>query len=390
MSSVNDGSVIVSDYWDPVIDVEVESIFYIGKELEVLDVDGSTNQMITLTVTASHGVLDFTSPAGTYAVAFETSEPKRLTVKGTITNHNIFITDLTYYTDVKPTSAVSVNFDVQDGDFTNSINLQLNVQEIKHKPDIISPTSINMEEDKESPIQVSVSSKDLQVYDAVTVKICSIEGQVKLEKNGVIDVIFSSGVQDSAEKNVEFRASIEDVNTVLQTLVYVPLKNSTTSVTSQDIVTVQVTDNKSKPSQVSSSTILVNVGSVNSAPTIIISSSLTTSQKIPVKLSTITFTDSTSSSLYTTTLTSTFGQLKLTETVGVYSSSNGWSGSITVKGGIESLNDAVKSIMFKPVETFTGEEVIKIEIEVRIAVRTLNAAEKEAGNVGKLRRLLHV
>ena len=362
VDSVNDGAVIVSDYYGPV-DVQVESTFNVGKDLEVLDVDGSSSQLITLKVDIDDGLLGFSSPESSYALAFQTVEAKTLTVKGTIENLNTFLSELTYYAATKSSAATALRCEVQDGEFTNSVELQLNIQEVKHKPEISSPASINAEEDKESVLSVAVSSKDLQLYDAITVQISAAEGTVKVSKNGIEDVIFSQGVQDATSKVVEFRASIEDANVVLETLTYVPLKDSPTSATSQDVVTVKVTDNKSKPSQVELKTVLVNVGAVNDAPSVIVSNDLETDENTEVKLSGVTFQDLESGGLYTATLTSTFGQLKVTSTSGVYASTNSWSGSVTVTGGLGNLNSAVASIMFKPISTFTGKETIAVSVQ---------------------------
>ena len=334
-------------------------------ELEILDVDEVN--LLTFSASCSSGALGLKWPTSSYALSFASSTRLSIEATGTLKNLNALLSDLTYTSAVGTGSKTAPNptvaLTVVDGSLSNTKELTMSVSPQPHAPAITLPAAVSTAEDSAVVIGASVNSEDLASIDAITISLSAAQGTVSVSSGAVVDVLYSAGSSDTFEKSVSFRASVADANAILASLSYTPSIDGNSIVSGQDTVTLTATDTKSIPTQVTSASTLVTVGAVNDPPVVIVSGSVATDKATQVALTDlIAFSDAEAAGLYTATMTATFGSLKLPSTTGLYTSSSGWSTSLTFSGSMDNLNAAVRKALFKPVATFVGMESLTITI----------------------------
>ncbi len=319
------------------------------------DVGGTAEN---LTVSVSHGTLDFTSTTGLTVTGNNTAS---VNLVGSLTNINNALFNLYYYPTTNYIGTDTLNF--ADTDTTDSLNASASMSITITGFSVTAPASASVSEN--TPLTFSsANGNQISVVDnypgntSDSLQISVANGTLTL--GSTTGLTFTAGANGSSSFMVN--GTIGNLNAALNGVTYQPNANYTGS----DSLAVLLTDNLTTLSTSTNVALTVNVAG---APTFTAPSTAAVAENGSLVFSTgngnlISLADNgLGFGADSVTLSVSHGTLTLGTTNGlVFSSGSDDSAAFTVKGTVANLNAALVGTTYQPTTNYVGSDTLALSV----------------------------
>jgi ELWxxDGT repeat protein/VCBS repeat-containing protein len=335
--------------------------------ISVTDVDAA-DQLLTVTLTATNGVLSLGSSQGLTFAQGDGQEDGTIVVSGALVAVNAALRSLVYRSNATFQGTDTVTLTVNDngnvgvgGAKSDSKTISVVVSPVNRAPVISLPATAPIATEDRS---LTISNLRIDDPDAgggeVTVSLAAVNGVLSLPPNSGVTLITGSGIQD---RTMVFRAPLSVVNTALEFLLYQGDKDFSGT----ESITIRVSDNGNTGNGVALSdtkTLTFAVNAANDRPVINIPDAQTAIENTDLRIVGIRITDADAGSgELSVNLSVANGTLTLASVTGLTFSSGGNQTSAMVFRGTETaINAALNGLIYRSPNNFTGAATIAIEV----------------------------
>ncbi len=319
------------------------------------DVGGTAEN---LTVSVSHGTIDFTSTTGLTVTGNNTAS---VNLVGSLTNINNALNTLYYYPTTNYIGTDTLNF--ADTDTTDSLNASASMSITITGFSVTAPANASVTEN--TPLTFSsANGNQISVLDNYpgnstdSLRLSVANGTLTL--GSITGLTFTAGANGSSSFTVD--GSIGNLNAALNGITYTP----TTNYTGSDSLALLLTDDLTTLN--TSANVALTVNAVG-APTFTGPSTATVSENGSLVFSTgnanlISLADNGAGfNADSMTLSVNHGTLTLSTTNGlIFTAGSNGSASFTVKGTVSNLDAALAGMTYQPTTNYAGSDTLALSV----------------------------